>query len=84
MRNRVLIAFAAVCAAVLALAGPASAAKRIALVVGNDDYENLSKLAKAVIKSPSAIERLEALIHPLVRKAERAFLRAEAARGNPA
>ena len=40
-----------------------------------------ARLAKAVIQSPAAIERLEALIHPLVRRAEREFLRAEKTRG---
>src|SRR6201986_2591597 len=32
----------------LALAAPASAAKRVALVIGNNDYKNVPKLQKAV------------------------------------
>jgi hypothetical protein len=32
----------------LALAGPAHAEKRVALVVGNNDYKNVPKLQKAV------------------------------------
>jgi hypothetical protein len=34
--------------ALLMLAGPAQAAKRVALVIGNNDYRNVSKLQKAV------------------------------------
>lgn len=48
MRNRILIVLAALCAASFGLAAPASAAKRIALVVGNDDYQSLNVLGKAV------------------------------------
>ncbi len=40
-----------------------------------------AKLASAIVKSPKSIERLEDLIHPLVRRAEKAFLQAEAKRG---
>jgi dephospho-CoA kinase len=40
-----------------------------------------AKLAGVIVKSPELIERLEGLIHPLVRHAEQVFLRAEAARG---
>jgi dephospho-CoA kinase len=40
-----------------------------------------AKLASTIIKSSQSIERLEGLIHPLVRRAEKAFLHAEAARG---
>jgi Caspase domain len=41
---------AALClaAALTALAGPASAEKRVALVIGNNDYKNVPKLQKAV------------------------------------
>ncbi|HEY7296200.1 MAG TPA: dephospho-CoA kinase [Dehalococcoidia bacterium] len=39
------------------------------------------RLAKALIDDPAGFERLEAIVHPLVLDAERAFLRAEAARG---
>jgi len=39
-----------------------------------------ARLAAAIVKVPKLIERLEELIHPLVRRAEKAFLHAEAAR----
>jgi dephospho-CoA kinase len=39
------------------------------------------KLAAALVKEPGGFKRLESIVHPLVREAERAFLRAEAARG---
>ncbi|HEY7548520.1 MAG TPA: dephospho-CoA kinase [Hyphomicrobiaceae bacterium] len=39
------------------------------------------KLAQALIARPEGFARLEAIVHPLVFGAERAFLRAEAARG---
>ena len=37
-----------IASAFLMLAGPTLAAKRIALVIGNNDYRNVSKLQKAV------------------------------------
>lgn len=40
-----------------------------------------AKLAAALLKDPSAFKRLETIVHPLVREAERAFLAAEMARG---
>ena len=39
------------------------------------------KLAAALLADPDKFKRLEAIVHPLVLEAERAFLRAEAARG---
>jgi dephospho-CoA kinase len=39
------------------------------------------KLAAALVAEPARIAELEAIVHPLVRAAERAFLRAEAERG---
>lgn len=39
------------------------------------------KLAKALIDNPAGFRRLEAIVHPLVLAAERAFLHAEAAEG---
>lgn len=39
------------------------------------------KLAQALLADPSRFARLEAIVHPMVRDAERAFLRAEMARG---
>jgi dephospho-CoA kinase len=39
-----------------------------------------AKLAAALLKDPSAFKRLEAIVHPLVREAERAFLAGEKAR----
>lgn len=42
------LAITSVAAALVALAGPAQAEKRVALVVGNNDYRNVPKLQKAV------------------------------------
>ena len=39
------------------------------------------KLAAALLAEPGRFKRLEAIVHPLVFEAERAFLRGEAARG---
>ena len=39
------------------------------------------KLAAALLAEPARFKRLEAIVHPLVFEAERAFLRAEAAKG---
>jgi dephospho-CoA kinase len=41
------------------------------------------KLAAALLANPAGFKRLEAIVHPMVFEAERAFLRAEAARGAP-
>jgi dephospho-CoA kinase len=41
------------------------------------------KLAEALIGKPAGFARLEAIVHPLVLAAERAFLHAEAAKGVP-
>jgi dephospho-CoA kinase len=49
-------------------------------VTGPDGVDR-PKLAAALMRDPSGFKRLEAIVHPLVFKAERAFLRAEAARG---
>ncbi len=43
-----LVSTAGVMAALMALAAPAQAEKRVALVVGNNDYRNVPKLQKAV------------------------------------
>ncbi|MEP6841573.1 MAG: caspase family protein, partial [Bradyrhizobium sp.] len=43
-----LVSAAGVMAALMALAAPAQAEKRVALVVGNNDYRNVPKLQKAV------------------------------------
>jgi dephospho-CoA kinase len=42
-----------------------------------------ARLAAALLQDPAAFKRLEAIVHPLVREAERAFLAAEKARGAP-
>jgi uncharacterized caspase-like protein len=42
------LAISSVAATLVALAGPAQAEKRVALVVGNNDYRNVPKLQKAV------------------------------------
>ena len=47
MKRLVSLKFAAV-ALLLTLAAPAHAEKRVALVIGNNDYRNVSKLQKAV------------------------------------
>jgi dephospho-CoA kinase len=39
------------------------------------------RLAKALIDNPAGFKRLEAIVHPMVLAAERAFLQAEAAKG---
>jgi dephospho-CoA kinase len=39
------------------------------------------RLADALLREPGSFQRLEAIVHPLVQAAERAFLQAEAARG---
>ena len=41
------------------------------------------KLAAALLANPAGFKRLEAIVHPMVFEAERAFLRAEAAKGAP-
>jgi dephospho-CoA kinase len=45
------------------------------------DGVDRTRLAAALLREPSAFKRLEAIVHPLVREAERAFLHAEKARG---
>jgi len=47
MKHRVLPRFV-IAVALLALVSPAQAAKRVALVIGNNDYKNVPKLQKAV------------------------------------
>jgi dephospho-CoA kinase len=46
-----------------------------------DGRVDRQRLAAALLKEPAAFKRLEAIVHPLVFEAERAFLRAEAAKG---
>jgi dephospho-CoA kinase len=41
------------------------------------------RLAKALIDDPAGFKRLEAIVHPMVLAAERAFLQTEAAKGAP-
>ena len=41
------------------------------------------RLSAALVAHPERIRELEAIVHPLVREAERTFLRAEARRGTP-
>ena len=43
-----LLAMSSIAAAFVALAAPAQAEKRVALVIGNNDYKNVPKLQKAV------------------------------------
>ena len=46
-----------------------------------DGVVDRSRLGAALMEDKNAIRALEAIVHPLVRKAEREFLRAEKARG---
>jgi len=50
MRRRfsLVVAAAGVAAALAAFTAPAHAEKRVALVIGNNDYKNVPKLQKAV------------------------------------
>jgi dephospho-CoA kinase len=48
-----------------------------------DGKVDRQKLATALLAEPGRFKQLEAIVHPLVFEAERAFLRAEAARGAP-
>ncbi len=47
-RHGAALLAAVTCVLALLAAGPASAAKRVALVIGNDDYRNVPRLQKAV------------------------------------
>ncbi|AVT81378.1 caspase family protein [Rhodopseudomonas palustris] len=47
-RHGAALLAAVACVLALLVAGPASAAKRVALVIGNDDYRNVPRLQKAV------------------------------------
>jgi hypothetical protein len=47
-------------ASLLALAQPAHAEKRVALVIGNNDYKNVPKLQKAHRAGPASLERIVA------------------------
>jgi dephospho-CoA kinase len=46
-----------------------------------DGRVDRDKLSKALLQNPSGFARLEGIVHPLVQAAERAFLKAEAAKG---
>lgn len=48
-----------------------------------NDKVNRQKLGDQVLGKPDALKKLEGIIHPLVRKAERAFLRAAVKAGKP-
>lgn len=61
-----------------AAVAPVEAAFPGTTVDGKIDRE---KLSAALIAAPHRFKELEAIVHPLVRAAERAFLRAEAERG---
>ena len=60
MKHLVSLSFATA-AVLLALAAPAEAAKRVALVVGNNDYRNVPKLQKAVNDARTMGETLKQL-----------------------
>src|SRR5579862_5018069 len=64
MKTLAMLKFAAVAlltAPLLALAAPAHAEKRVALVIGNNDYKNVSKLQKAVNDARTMGETLKQL-----------------------
>lgn len=42
-----------------------------------------TRLSAALVAHPGRLRELEAIVHPMVREAERSFLRAEARRGTP-
>jgi dephospho-CoA kinase len=46
-----------------------------------DGKVDRQKLSQALLANPAGFKRLEGIVHPLVFEAERAFLRAEAAKG---
>ena len=48
-----------------------------------DGRVDRQRLAKVLLADPAGFKRLEAIVHPMVFAAERAFLQAEAARGAP-
>src|SRR6202171_4837246 len=60
MKNLISLRLA-LTALVMALAVPANAAKRVALVVGNNDYRNVPKLQKAVNDARTMGETLKQL-----------------------
>src|SRR5690348_17003308 len=49
-----------------------------------DGAVDRAALREAVLKDPAALKRLEAIVHPLVRDAERRFIAAARRRGAPA
>ena len=60
MKHRLSFKLAAM-ALLLALAAPAHASKRVALVIGNNDYTNVPKLQKAVNDARTMAETLKQL-----------------------
>jgi hypothetical protein len=60
MKHSVSLRFA-IAAVLLALVSPAQAAKRVALVIGNNDYKNVPKLQKAVNDARTMGETLKQL-----------------------
>ena len=60
MKHLVSLSFA-IAAVLLALAVPAEAARRVALVIGNNDYKNVPKLQKAVNDARTMGETLKQL-----------------------
>ena len=51
--------------------------------VAQDGCVDRARLSARVLDDPAALERLEAIVHPLVRKARNAFLREAEAEGAP-
>jgi dephospho-CoA kinase len=64
--------------------GPAAAAVEAAFPgATRDGVVDRDRLAETVLGDPEALKRLEAIVHPLVREDERAFLKAAAGAGAP-
>ena len=64
--------------------GPAAATVEAAFPgTAPDGVVNRDRLAEVVLDDSRALKRLEAIVHPLVREAERAFLEAAAEAGAP-
>lgn len=63
-------------------AGPAVQAIEAAFPgTTRDNQIDRARLSEALLHDPTGFKKLEAIVHPLVREAERAFLKAEAAKG---
>ena len=83
-----LAALTSIAAALLALAQPAQAEKRVALVIGNNDYKNVPKLQKAVNDARELVRDVSVLADRVIerlqnKKVRTAILVFDACRNNP-